>query len=635
MIPGTISTNSLQRSNDSIPPSHALQGASLAFSSSLASLKRTPGPQNGVNGARAAASFAGSETSADPDRHPPNLAASRPRTSYGTEEAFGRTDLAVPQQQPMRTFSGSSHNHASSRARLASREQSPSQIAALMAASRTTPTRDPDIQFTTTSSPRRPRPSNRHSDYWAPTPTNTLWVRPPTDDTPVAATNALIRLYETFHDPTSNLPGARGGSTGPPIVSPTPLRPSSAGRLSLQHSKSSIEPKRTTGKKGDILPSDAEVTFSGATPTAVISAKSAAVINRSMNSTKGLAPKPPPPRKTKKPTIQRQPEQYGTPRTPDTSSTTSSSSSYTSAVDKLASPRQESLAPRLNNSTINNNRQNTLFGSNQTNLRADDHASSSPGECSPPRPVYNKSSRSFDGPKHLTTRQDPLPTLSTTSLVPQLTANSLANAMVASSLASSRAPSPAKAHVHLPRRHGKPHTLFPRSHSTEEVSRTPSPAKQLRQTLRTTKEVEEQEQTHKAKRSHFMKKHPNKHHEGDRKRWRDTVSEAERKRYEGVWAANKGLLQPSGHTGAPADTVLGIIGRDIWRRSRLPDDVLEEIWNLVDMSKQGALGKEEFVVGMWLIDQRLKGRKLPVRVSESVWGSVRMLSGIRVPKHRK
>ena len=132
-----------------------------------------------------------------------------------------------------------------------------------------------------------------------------------------------------------------------------------------------------------------------------------------------------------------------------------------------------------------------------------------------------------------------------------------------------------------------------------------------------------------------MKKHPNKHHEGDRKRWRDTVSEAERKRYEGVWAANKDLLHPPKDAAVPANTVLGIIARDIWRRSRLTDDVLEEIWNLVDLNRQGALGKEEFVVGMWLIDQRLKGRKLPVRISESVWGSVRMLSGIKVPKHRR
>lgn len=44
------------------------------------------------------------------------------------------------------------------------------------------------------------------------------------------------------------------------------------------------------------------------------------------------------------------------------------------------------------------------------------------------------------------------------------------------------------------------------------------------------------------------------------------------------------------------------------------------------------LGKEEFVVGLWLIDQRLKGRKLPVKVSETVWTSVKGLQGIKVKK---
>ena len=70
--------------------------------------------------------------------------------------------------------------------------------------------------------------------------------------------------------------------------------------------------------------------------------------------------------------------------------------------------------------------------------------------------------------------------------------------------------------------------------------------------------------------------------------------------------------------------------RDIWSRSRLPDHVLEEVWELVDRSKVGALDREEFVVGMWLIDQRLKGRKLPVKVSGSVWNSVRGIYGVKV-----
>lgn len=37
-------------------------------------------------------------------------------------------------------------------------------------------------------------------------------------------------------------------------------------------------------------------------------------------------------------------------------------------------------------------------------------------------------------------------------------------------------------------------------------------------------------------------------------------------------------------------------------------------------------------MGLWLIDQRLKGRKLPVKVSETVWASVKGLQGIKVKK---
>ena len=81
-------------------------------------------------------------------------------------------------------------------------------------------------------------------------------------------------------------------------------------------------------------------------------------------------------------------------------------------------------------------------------------------------------------------------------------------------------------------------------------------------------------------------------------------------------------------------SVLNLVTRDIWRRSRLPDDVLEEVWDLVNVRNLDRLNREEFVVGMWLIDQRLKGNKLPIKVSESVWSSVRRLQGIKIPKHK-
>lgn len=124
----------------------------------------------------------------------------------------------------------------------------------------------------------------------------------------------------------------------------------------------------------------------------------------------------------------------------------------------------------------------------------------------------------------------------------------------------------------------------------------------------------------------MRRKHPNKHHEGDRKRWRDRITERERKRYEGVWAANRGLYLSDP---AAEDEVLNIVARDIWSRSRLPGHGLEEVWDLVDARGVGRLGREEFVVGLWLIDQVLKGRKLPTKVSESVWQSVKY-AGIKV-----
>ena len=214
------------------------------------------------------------------------------------------------------------------------------------------------------------------------------------------------------------------------------------------------------------------------------------------------------------------------------------------------------------------------------------------------------------------------------TFVPQLSVDSLANAMVASSLASSRAPSPSRPPPPPPRRHGKPH-LFNRNHSQDLMSRTPSPAKGMRQTMREAQKSDD-EAEHKQK-SHLMRKHPNKHHEGDRKRYRSQVTERERKRYEGVWAANKGLLLPS----SSPNTVLNVVVRDIWHRSRLPDDVLEEVWDLVSLQDLNRLEREEFVVGMWLIDQRLKGNKLPIKVSESVWSSAKRLTGITVPRNRR
>ena len=222
---------------------------------------------------------------------------------------------------------------------------------------------------------------------------------------------------------------------------------------------------------------------------------------------------------------------------------------------------------------------------------------------------------------------------------PSVTVDSLANAIVASSLASSRAASPSKSsslHPPPPPPRRNRGGLFHHSSKETDPSRTPSPAKPavLRTTMRKPKSKEEiDEGLQRRGKKKFVKKHPNKHHEGDRKRWRDAITERERKRYEAVWASNKGLF-PSG---SPRDdiTVPSVVVRDIFSRSRLHIDVLEEVYELVDRGKDGRLEKEEFVVGLWLIDQRLKGRKLPIRVSDSVWKSAGILSGLKVRKMKK
>jgi hypothetical protein len=238
-----------------------------------------------------------------------------------------------------------------------------------------------------------------------------------------------------------------------------------------------------------------------------------------------------------------------------------------------------------------------------------------------------------------------------------MTASSLADAMVAGSLASQHtgsrlgSPAPKKVPPPVPRRrsqsvgafHNGRHLMHFPGMRSDAGSQTPKlkplPMKPMRHTLRSSQEQEEPVDEKKRGRKHW-RRHPNMHHEGDRRRWRDKVTERERKRYEGVWAANRSLLLDydlenwdleQRQDGTPTvDLVTNVVARDIWERSRLPADVLEEIWDLVGQAGQKTLNREEFVVGMWLIDQRLKGRKLPVKVSQSVWSSVRHTQGVKI-----
>ncbi|KAH8145870.1 uncharacterized protein LAJ45_10012 [Morchella importuna] len=127
-----------------------------------------------------------------------------------------------------------------------------------------------------------------------------------------------------------------------------------------------------------------------------------------------------------------------------------------------------------------------------------------------------------------------------------------------------------------------------------------------------------------------------KHSERERRRWRPFITDVERRRYEGLWAANKGLLlatcdsksegpspySPSlqqrkshepdssqsqhmwsstpGYTEDLSDYVHSLVARDIWTRSRLPLNHLADIWDLVDRSMKGRLSRDEFVVEDWV-----------------------------------
>ncbi|KAI1460575.1 hypothetical protein F4805DRAFT_368418 [Annulohypoxylon moriforme] len=214
----------------------------------------------------------------------------------------------------------------------------------------------------------------------------------------------------------------------------------------------------------------------------------------------------------------------------------------------------------------------------------------------------------------------------------------------------------------LPPRQSRPASTLPLESLTDAImagslassritpSKTPPPkppsrrqTPHMRQTLRqATSQSDDEEKRRKARKVGGKNKHS--HHEGARKRWREEITARERKRYEGVWASNRGLhlVSPEGsrasstngqsqsHAQAEDDReqgVANVVVRDLWTRSRLPIDELAEVWDLVDRRGKGYLDRAEFVVGMWLVDQRLRGRKIPRKVTESVWGSAR---GVRV-----
>lgn len=114
------------------------------------------------------------------------------------------------------------------------------------------------------------------------------------------------------------------------------------------------------------------------------------------------------------------------------------------------------------------------------------------------------------------------------------------------------------------------------------------------------------------------------------------VTAQERKRYEGMWVSNRCLyleLLPwwssviSGQNAPPVKLpedglMLNLVIKDIWARSNLPSDLLMQIYDKVDTRHDGTLDRKSFIVGMWLVDQCLYGRKLPKDIDQQVWDSV-------------
>ncbi|MCJ1388189.1 Increased rDNA silencing protein [Xylographa bjoerkii] len=592
----------------------ALRGASLAFRAPPPPPKPLVNIYSGSNGALAAATRAGTGQ----NKHVV-------RTSIALVQVQAPTTSSELPRTPVREVplkratSSSVETLRLSTKTNSSRQQSPSHIAATLAAARSTPVLSVGVpSITSTKGLSRARGQS-------------ISVSDRNDESSIPATTALVQLFESKYgykdgkEEVEAMERAQNNSKTKDfhilptqsqhtknIVSPTPIRPSIALRLSssaLNDSVASLDIKDVASQnsvKGNEFkpqPSATAVVEVQVHKSPVTSRPPASIISK-------VPPALPPPRYTELPSSKDVPNNSQAPNILSRSGTGSSTSSYTSARDVLS--RTSTLA--------------TPFTATSDKPIRPPPFTSQPFLNGRPRFPHRASSR-------------PEIRYTTNRIVPQLTANSLANAMVASSiassLASSRATSPIKSSSPFSHSHSRSRHLFvpPRL-----PSRAASPTKPMRHTLRKSS-TQSDEDDHKKHHYLILKKHPNKHAEGDRKRWRDSITDLERKRYEGLWAANRGLLlgpsfaQDSSTletTFDVRDCVHGLVVKDIWSRSQLAPNMLEEIWELVNIHEEGRLRRDEFVVGMWLVDQCLKGRKLPVSVGESVWESVRGLRGVKI-----
>jgi len=85
-----------------------------------------------------------------------------------------------------------------------------------------------------------------------------------------------------------------------------------------------------------------------------------------------------------------------------------------------------------------------------------------------------------------------------------------------------------------------------------------------------------------------------------------------------------------------SDRLEGCFVKFIWVKSKLDREKLNEIWNECDTTKTGTLDRDEFVSGMWRIDEELRRVRAQVvkSASASSLTSLRGRSGPKLPSYK-
>ncbi|KAH7380320.1 hypothetical protein DE146DRAFT_293024 [Phaeosphaeria sp. MPI-PUGE-AT-0046c] len=526
------------------------------------------------------------------------------------------------------------------------------------------------------------QPQKRQDSFNAPSATSAsrapLHGTKPTDDTPIPPTNSLVKMFERNRPasptkPNNALPLSVAQHSPPPVRSPKPQRtfklpaePMGNAPLARQRTRTPppVKPKPKPNHQIELPPS--EFTDGASyfhTPqkdpmkSPPIKQKPPQLMKLKTSTTP--PPRPPPSRGSRQARPQSEDVKVSTPtrrtfvNSVDSAKDPSSPASFKSAKE-VQEPEEKSkpnVPPPRRSNTKKPDPALPPSGMQSTAPlpvppRQKGHLATpmrSPTRLSPPRRPASTTGTSPGSVYHNNYQRDSVKQISK-----HMTGETLSDAIMGAALASSRNASPAPSQP-IPieplfpsrKHHHHHHSPFHRSPSPQKQS-PPKTAGKMRTTMRkepSSSSSSDEGERYKKKGTRIMgikgRKHPNKHHEGTRKRWRDQITDRERKRYEGVWAANKGYYVPQtlADDDDASQDVLNYAAQEIWLRSRLPVHVLEEVWDLVDSRAIGRLKRTEFVVGLWLIDQRLKGRKLPIRVSDSVWQSATGV-GIKVKVRR-